>query len=154
MPRLRFETLPAAIAYAEQLVAASERAPLASRGNWSLGQALGHLAYWANAPFDGYPALPKPPLPMRLLIKLLRNRILNVGMTTGVKLPGVPGGTYGTEDMPAREGLARLSSAFTRIDERDPAIPNPVFGPMTHKEWKKINLRHAELHLGMFERAT
>jgi hypothetical protein len=151
MPRLRFETLPAAVAYAEQLVAAAERGPLPTRGKWSLGQSLGHLAYWANAPFDDYPALPKPALPMRLLIKLLRNRILNVGMTTGVKIPGVPGGTFGIDDLPAHEGLSRLCSAFARIDDRDPAMPNPVFGPMTHAEWKKLNLRHAELHLGMFE---
>lgn len=151
MPRLRFETLPAANAYAEQLAAAAELAPLASRGKWSLGQALGHLAYWANAPFDGYPAAPKPPLPIRLILKLFRNRILNVGMAKGVKIPGAPGGTYGTDDMPTHEGLSRLHSAFTRIDERDPAMPNPLFGPMSHAEWKKINLRHAELHLGMFE---
>ena len=35
-----------------------------------------------------------------------------------------------------------------RLDARPPDAPNPIFGRLTHDEWKAINLRHAELHMG------
>ena len=43
---------------------------------------------------------------------------------------------------------AQRKSVFAKLDKTPPATPNVIFGPLTHEEWKAINLRHAELHLG------
>lgn len=147
---LRFETIEEAIRDAESLVSADTEGRLRKVGNWTPGEALTHVAYWADAPFDGYPEGMKVPWFMKLLMKFMRGGIFKNGMSPGVKIPNTPGGTYGAEDVPSAEALERLRSAFTRIDEVCPPDPNPLFGQMTHEQWKALNLRHAELHFGFF----
>lgn len=147
---LRFESVDEAIREAETLVAAEQAGTLRKVGNWSLGEAISHVAYWANAPFDGYPAELKVPWLMKFLMGFLRGRILTKGMMPGVKISGAPGGTYGAEKIPAGEAFERLRSAFTRIDQTCPPDPNPLFGDLTHTQWKQLNLRHAELHFGFY----
>ncbi|MEM1303348.1 MAG: DUF1569 domain-containing protein, partial [Planctomycetota bacterium] len=119
-------------------------------GNWSLGQAVSHVAFWANCPFDGYPSELKTPWLMRLLLGFMKGRILTKGMFPGVKIAGAPGGTFGIDDIPGGEAVDRLRPAFERLDGTCPAVDNPLFGKMTHAEWKQLNLRHAELHFSFF----
>jgi hypothetical protein len=145
---LRFNTVDDALAETIRLAAAEREGRLAQAGTWSLGQTLGHLATWANFPFDGYPPAVRPPLPIRLIARLLRNRIINKGMLPGMKLRGIPGGTLGLDPLPTDEGLTRFTDAFERLRRTSPTIVNPVFGPLTHEQWVQLNLRHAELHLG------
>ena len=150
--KLRFDTVEAALADAERLVAAERDGRLARRGgNWTLGQALGHLATWANYALDGYPPSVHAPLPVRLVLRLLRNRILANGMIPGVKLRNIPGGTLGLHVLPADEGLRRFREAFERLERSAPTIPNPAFGRLTHAQWVQLNLRHAQLHLSFFD---
>lgn len=141
---VRFATIAEALADAERCAAADEAGTLRRSGNWTPGQIFGHLAWWIDGAFDGYPA--SPPWFVRLLGPLLKNSALR-RVQFGVRLPGVPGGTYGTEPMPTREGLERLRRAFERLERGAPERPNPVFGKMTHEEWKQLHLRHAEGHL-------
>jgi hypothetical protein len=146
--QLRFDTIDAALAEAERLVAAERDGRLRSCGNWTLGQALGHLATWANFALDGYPDAIRPPLPVRVILRLMRNRVLTKGMMAGVKLRNVPGGTVGLDILPADEALARYRAAMERLRSTPPTIMNPAFGRLTHEQWIQLNLRHAELHLG------
>jgi hypothetical protein len=146
--RLRFATIDHALAEAERLVAAERAGRLTRAGNWSLGQALGHLTTWAEFAFAGYPPAVRAPLPVRMILRLMRNRILMGGMMTGVRIGRLPGGTLGTEDVPVKEGLRRLRAAFERLAAESPTIDNPAFGRLTHEQWIQLNLRHAELHLG------
>jgi hypothetical protein len=148
--QLRFNDFMAVLADAEALSNAERRGTLRATGNWTLGQALGHLGFWARAPFDGYPPMPKPPLPLRLIAPLIKNRILNNGMVPGIRIRRVEGGTFGTEVLPTERALAELRMAYDRLAARDPGIANPFFGPLSHDEWIKLNLRHAELHQGFF----
>jgi hypothetical protein len=150
--KLRFEELDEAVREAEQLSEADHRGALRATGNWTLGQALGHLAYWASCPFEGYPEMPRPPWFVRALIPLMRNGFLNKGLPAGVYLGKTPGGTFGIDVMPTDEGLAKMRFAFERLAKQPPTIPNLVFGPMSHEDWIKLNLRHAELHLSFFSR--
>jgi hypothetical protein len=113
-----------------------------------LGQALGHLATWANFAHDGYPTEVRPPLPIRLVLRALRNRMLAGAMPAGVKVGRAPGGTVGLDVLPADEGLRRFRAAMDRLRQTPPTITNPVFGKLTHEQWVQLNLRHAELHLG------
>ena len=147
---LQFETVDDVLRDAELLAEAARRGTLRVAGNWSLGQALGHLATWVNMPFDGYPEMPPPKWWMRPLRPLMRWWLVNKGFPAGVRIEGVPGGTFGIEPCEVDEGLRRLRSAFGRLAAEAPMQTSPVFGPMTREEWTNFHLRHAELHLSFF----
>jgi hypothetical protein len=151
--QLRFESFDEAIRDAQSLADAEARGTLRSTGNWTLGQALGHVAFWARAPFDGYPPAPRMPLVLRLVIPLMKGRFLNKGLPTGARIPGIPGGTFGIDPMDTSRGLSEMRTAFDRLSQQAPAQPNPVLGPLTHADWLKLNLRHAELHQSFFHPA-
>ena len=144
---LHFDTIDAAVADAERLAAAERDGRLQRSGTWTLGKTLGHLATWANFAFDGYPDAVRPPLPVRMVLRLMRNRFVAKGMPAGVRIRNIPGGTLGLDELPADEALARYRAAMVRLRRSPPTMPNPAFGPLTHEQWIQLNLRHAELHL-------
>lgn len=144
---LRFNSIDDALAEAERLVGAERDGQLVCAGHWTLGQALGHLATWANFAQDGYPPEVRAPLPARVILRLMRGRMLSKGMMSGVKIGKLPGGTLGVQPLNAEEGLRRFRAAMKRLRSTAPTIPNPVFGRLTHEQWIQLNLRHAELHL-------
>jgi len=144
---LRFESLDEALRDIDSLVAAEGAGTLRRTGNWTLGQTLGHLAFWANAPFDGYPPMRRPPWIIRALIPLFRNRFLHKGLSPGFRIPSVEDGTFGIEPLSTDEGHRRVRAAFDRLGRVAPDRGNPALGPMSHEEWIALNLRHAELHL-------
>jgi hypothetical protein len=145
--QLRFETIDAALAEADRLAAADREGRVQRCGTWTLGQALGHLATWGNFAFDGYPDSVRAPLPVRMILRLMRNKMLTSGMRPGVKIRGLSGGTLGLDSVSTDEGLRRFHAAMERLRSTSPTIENPVFGPLTHEQWIQLNLRHAELHL-------
>jgi hypothetical protein len=146
--KLRFNSIDDALADAESLALAEREGRLNCCGNWPLGKALAHLAAWANFANDGYPPeVANPPFPVRLIARLLRNRIINKSMMPGMKIGRLPGGTLALDDCATDEALQRFRSALTRLQQTAPTKPNPVFGDMTHQDWINLNLRHAELHL-------
>jgi hypothetical protein len=151
--RLRFDSFEAAVKDAEALAAAERTGALRNTGNWQLGQALGHLAFWADAPFDGYPNMPRPPWLIKKMILLMKKRIIFKTMGPGIRIRGVEAGTFGLERMPADEGLGRMRRAYNRLASQAPSHANPIFGELTHAEWIGLNLRHAELHLSFFHPA-
>jgi hypothetical protein len=148
--RLRFEDFAAALQDADSLVDAERRGALRTTGNWTLGQALGHIAFWVRAPLDGYPPTPTPPFILRLIIPLMKSYFLNKGLPAGARLPGVAGGTVGIEPMDTDRALAELRTAYDRLSHETPAKLNPVLGKLSHDDWIKLNLRHAELHQSFF----
>ncbi len=149
--KLRFETLEEAVAEAQELADAEQAGRLEALGNWTLGQACSHVAYWAERPFDGYPAdLPPIPWYVKAVMRLAKPWILAKGMPAGTRMPGVEGGTLGQDDAPTDQAVARLCVAFAKLDANDPAMPNPLLGKLNHDGWKRFNIRHAELHLGFF----
>jgi hypothetical protein len=146
--KLRLRTIDEAIGEAERVAEAERQGRLARAGNWSLGKTLGHLATWANFAHDGYPAEVHPPLPIRLVIRLMRGRILRDGMSPGMRIGRMPEGTLGLDELPTEEGLNRYRAALKRLAASAPTGASPVFGRLTHDQWIQLNLRHAELHLG------
>jgi hypothetical protein len=142
---LRFATLREALADAERCAAADRAGTLRRTGNWTAGQVFGHLAYWIDGGFDGYAM--NPPWFLRLLGPLMKKSVLKPSTRAGMRLPGAPGGTYGTDVYSTDDGLARFRAAVDRLERQCPQRPNPVFGRMTHDEWKTLHIRHAEGHL-------
>lgn len=121
---------------------------LSAIGNWTPGQNFCHLASFINYAYDGYPpAMKQPPWILRLILKPMKNKFLYKAMPAGVKIPGVPTGTVGADESSFDDGLARLRAALDRLDQNAPTVPNAIFGPMTHDEWKNLQMRHCELHL-------
>jgi hypothetical protein len=148
--QLRFESLDEAGRDAEALAEAERQGTLRATGNWTLGQSIGHVAFWARAPFDGYPVMPQMPWLLRKLLPLFKNGFLNKRLPAGARIWGVPEGTFGVERLATDEALAQLRTAFDRLAGESPSVLNPIFGELTHEEWIKLNLRHAELHLSFF----
>lgn len=145
---LRFETVEEAIRDAERLVGAERAGRLRRLGNWTLGQALGHVAAWASYPYEGYPIT--PPWIVRVLGPLMKKRVLRGPLPRGYRLPGVAGGTYATEAIDAQVALDRYRGALRRLATTPPTAPNPVLGHMTPDEWLRLHLGHAALHQGFF----
>jgi hypothetical protein len=143
---LRFESIDQMMAEVGRLVEAERAGLLRRAGNWTLGQALNHLAVWAGYSYTGVPL--KLPFYVRWFLRLRKRRILYGAMRPGVRVPGVEGGTLATEPVPVDEALERLRRVMNRLKTEAPTIPDTRFGWLTHDEAIAINLRHAELHLG------
>jgi hypothetical protein len=145
--KLRFESIDDAIAEVDRVVAAESAGRLRRSGNWTAGQTFGHLAAWINYGYEGYP-LRTPPWFVRVILRTKLRKMLREGMPRGVRIPNVPEGTYGTEVLPTEEGVRRLRAAFERL-RREPAVyDSPALGRMSQEHRIRLNLRHAELHLG------
>lgn len=144
---LNFPTIDAVLADVDRIVAADRAGTLRCTGNWSAGQAMGHVAAWINYAYDGFPLGP-PPFFIRWILRLMKKKILSSGMQAGVKIPKTDHGTFGTESLSTDEGAARLRAALNRLKNSEVATyDSPAWGPMPKEERVAINLRHAELHL-------
>lgn len=139
------------LAEADRLAVAERAGTLRTLGNWTLGQALHHVAVWMNFAFEGFPPGARPPGIIRFLLRFMRKKLLNDALPAGVRIPKVEGGTYGTEPVPTDQALIELRAAVKRLRSEPAKHESPAFGPMTTEEREKLNLRHAELHLGFFE---
>ena len=147
--RLSLRTLDEAMAEAERLAAGARAGSLRQLGNWTPGQIFGHLAWWVDGAFDGYPM--RTTWLERVMARLTKHAVLRRPLPRGYRVPGAPEGTYGTQQLGLEEGLSRLRAAYGRLRAGSPARPHPAFGRMTHEEWVMLQLRHAENHLRFLE---
>lgn len=145
---LHFDSIDQAIAEVQRLAELDRVGKLKQLGNWTFGQAVGHLATWTEYAFTGAPL--KPPFFIRWILKFQKQKFLKGPMPVGVKIPGVNGGTLGTERLPLGETLPRFVKAMERLEREKPILPSPALGKLTHEEHIKLNLRHTELHLSFF----
>ena len=146
---LRFDSINDILKDVDRIVAAERAGTLRRTGNWTVGQTLGHLAAWIEYGYNGFPPEAHPPWLVRVIAKMLKNRILYKPMGAGMKVGRIPGGTLGIEPISTDEGARRFREALARLQRREePKFHSPAFGPMTEDERLALNLRHAELHLG------
>jgi hypothetical protein len=144
---LRFDSLDDVVRDAETLLARGYD----KAGTWDLAQVCGHLANWLTYPLDGFP---RPPLPVRLILAVMRNmvgkrelrRVLDSG-----RMPA--GGPTVRESVPPAGGdpaaaVARLRAAAERFrDHPGPVRPSPLFGALTRDEATRLQLVHCAHHL-------
>lgn len=147
---LRFNTPDEVLRDAESLVAAERTGTLKQIGNWPLGTTLGHLSAFIDYAYDGFPAQLKPPWIIKVLIRTQRRKFFEGPMPAGVKIPRIKQGTLGIEPFSTAEGWARCKRSWERLAAGPPKDPHPIFGPLTHTEWKAMHFRHAELHLSFY----
>lgn len=144
---LHFHGVDDALADIDAIVAADAAGTLKTLGNWTAGQTLAHVAAWIEYGYEGFPIKP-PPFFIRWFLKKQVPKYLRKGLPAGVKIPGVPGGTVGADEMPTEAAAQRMRTALLRLKNGEPAkYPSPAFGDMSHEDRTQFNLRHAELHL-------
>lgn len=139
--RLRFDGYEDVLEDVHRLRATEPRA----LGNWSLGQVCQHLALAMDKSIDSSLTF-RVPLKTRLVVRLLRNRILNGRLPSGFNLPP-EGAPLLPEPVEVQEGLAALQRAIARLNATTQRVPHPVFGRMNRAQWDLFHLRHAEMHL-------
>ncbi len=138
------------LAEVDRLISADRAGTLTLRGNWTLGQTLGHLAAWIDYGFDGFPTT--PPLIIRIVLRLMKSRFFgDKPMPAGVRIPGIKAGTHATERLPLADGERKFRAAVSRLKAGPPRGPHPIFGPLSHDEWWAMHLGHARLHLSFME---
>jgi hypothetical protein len=148
---LHFDQIDDALVEVDRLAAADAGGTLTTSGRWTFGQSLNHLATWADYCYDGVPLV--LPLPIRLFMRLLKSSMLRKPMRPGSRIPRVRGGTLAIAPASSVDGLAHFRRSFLRLRDQPPTRPHMAFGPMTHREWIALNLRHTELHLSFFRPA-
>lgn len=151
--KLRFNSVTDVNSELDKIVELDKCGQLITSGNWTAGQIMAHLTAWIEYGYDGYP-IKSPPWFVRWLLRLRLQKMLESGMPRGVRIPGIPGGTIGADDTPTDQGIARLRKAFQRLAVGEQAKhDSPAFGKMSHEDRIRLNLRHAELHLGYLNEA-
>jgi hypothetical protein len=146
---LHFSSIDDALAEIDRIAAAEREGKLHCVGNWTIGQVFNHLGTWAEFAYKPNPL--KPPLPIKLILRLMKKRFISGPMKVGARIPGVKDGTLGAEACPFEDGYARVRSAFSRLKSEAPTQPNVIFGRLSHEEWIQMHLRHAELHLSFLQ---
>lgn len=146
--KLWFEGVDDCISEVKRIREAHEAQALRATGNWTPGQIMAHVASWIDYAYDGFPVGP-PPFFVRWILRRRVPKMLREGMPRGARIPGVKGGTFGMDDISTSEAIERLLRALRRLESTEEAkYDSPAFGPMSHEDRIKLNLRHAELHLG------
>jgi len=149
--QLRFTKVAECVAELERIEVAHQAGTLTTTGSWTPGQILSHLSAWIEYGYDGFP-LKAPPFFVRWILKVMMKRTLSKGeMAPGINIPGVEGGTIGQEEMETVAALERYRAALSRM-QSEPAIHNsPAFGKVSDEVRIKMNLMHAQLHLGFMD---
>jgi Protein of unknown function (DUF1569) len=146
--KLRFESIDDLLKELDAIDAAAYAGRLQTTGNWTAGQILSHLAAWIEYGYIGFP-IAAPPWIFRMILKMLSKRYLKSGFPRGVRIPGTTNGTTGQDDAPYDEASQRYRTAFLRLKNGEQCkFDSPAFGAMSHEDRIRLNLRHAELHLG------
>ena len=141
---LRFDSLEDIEAELSVLEKAHAAGTLTHAGNYTPGQVMHHLARWVE--IYEKQDFPKIPLPLKLVGRLMKGRVLKQGFPAG--LPGPGGKAQPEPDMAFDEGVALLRTKLGVIRDGDFSHNNPFMGRLSHQDALKIHLRHCELHLG------
>jgi Protein of unknown function (DUF1569) len=139
--KLHYESFEELLADADQL----SSGPVKMLGNWSPGQVFKHLANAYNGSIDGFTMT--FPLPLRVMAKIFRKKLLSMPMPPGFNLPSDGAKSVIRGPTSTEEGLAELHSAVARLQRDSHRAKHPMFGELSKEQWNKIHLTHANLHM-------
>lgn len=120
-------------------------------GQWNLSQVCRHLELWMSFLMDGFP---KPPLPIKVMLWMMRvtigRRMLNDILKSGFK----PGGSTMPETVPEADAESEdtsvnsLKETIERLKSYDgPIHPSPLFGSLDGDTAMRLQLAHCAHHL-------
>ncbi len=116
-------------------------------GNWTPAQNVQHIATVIGRSIDGFGGL-KAALPLRLIVRLIRGRMLREPFRPGIRLPAKFRVLMPEEIVGWDAAVADLRRQIGRVGNGERmTAPSPVFGSLTHEQWAQLHCRHAELHL-------
>jgi Protein of unknown function (DUF1569) len=142
---LHFANLDEMLADAEMLAAAPRVKQL---GNWTLGQALGHLANAMDMAVDG--AKIRPPWLIGLMGRMFKKQVLKK-MGPGYNLPpNVAKDLIPLPSLTTAEGIVMFRTGVRRLKATPDRAPSPFLGRLTREESDRLQCSHAELHLSFF----
>lgn len=139
--QLKFTSLDDVLADAERCLTQGYR-PI---GNWSAGQIFAHIAKVMNGSIDGLPFT--VPWPIRMLLKLMRNKFITGPMTPGFQLPSSATVLIADPLVSPEQGLNDLRQAVHRLKSTTHRAASPAFGVMTREDSDRLQINHAAMHL-------
>jgi hypothetical protein len=145
--KLHFNSYDDLWAEAHRLAAAPH---VISSGNWTLAQAVQHLALAMHMSIDGSNI--RAPWLIRSVLRLMSSRFLNKTLSPVFKLPArveqqlVPPASIGIE-----ESMQNLRQAIARLAHEPHRMPHGALGSLSREQWDQFHFRHAELHLSFHQ---
>ena len=124
--------------------------PPRSTGNWTSAQIVQHVGRIIDFSIEGFP-VPKAPLLIRLVCRVLRKKILSEPMKPGVKLPPKFARMVPDDRTTWDEAVDGFRVVMTKLDARQMTCPSPVFGKLTPEQWEQVHCRHAEMHFSFIQ---
>ncbi|GJM18231.1 MAG: hypothetical protein DHS20C14_04440 [Phycisphaeraceae bacterium] len=142
---LRFESIDDIRVELDRLETAHKAEGVRHTGNYSPGQNFNHLANWIEI-YETREFGPTPPWFVRVIGKMMKNKIVTKGFPAGLSGPGNK--PQPEPEASFEDGVARYRHKLDVLGTLDLAHENPMFGPCTHDFAMQVQLRHAEHHLG------
>lgn len=148
---LEFGSVADCMAELDRIEAAEKRGELTTNGNWTAGQIMAHLASWIEYGYVGFP-IEAPPFFVRWILKRMLKKMLKSGtMDPGSNIPNVEDGTFGQDDMETLAGIERFRAALLKMQSEPATYDSPAFGKVPDEVRVRVNLMHAQLHLGFLD---
>ena len=126
--------------------------PPRSVGNWTSAQIVQHVATMIDCSIDGF-AVARAALPVRIICRLLRKRILTTPMKPGVNLPGKFAFLAPASRTTWDEAVDLFRAVSTKLDTQRMTHRSPVLGRLSHGQWEQLHCRHAEMHFSFMHPA-
>ena len=123
---------------------------IAHTGNWTEGEILDHVAKMWEMAFDGFPEEGRPNFLIKIIARLMKGRMVS-GKTlpAGFQLPANASFMLPAPGTSFDAGMSRMLRVLDRMDRGEQmTIESPAFGRLTHDEWMRLHLGHAQLHFG------
>jgi len=151
---LRFHTLHEILRDVEQIGAVTSETgeSICADGNWTPAQIVEHVTFFIDGAIDGFTFT--APLPIRVLARPFKKRILTKPMKPGIKLPARMSVVLPDPETTWDDAVSALRDAVARIDCGERMMqPSPLLGEMTHEDWVNLHCRHAEMHFSFMHPA-
>ena len=141
---LHFDSLHEVLSEAKRIIASENPVVIAT---WTPAQNIQHVALVLQASIEGFPGA--PPLPIRLIGPLFKQRFLKRSFSPGIKLPKSLAAFHPDASVtgPAAVDFLEKMTAKARAQGYIPA--SPLFGKLSASQWEQLHCRHAEMHFGM-----
>jgi hypothetical protein len=119
--------------------------PPRTSGNWTAGQIVQHVTTLIQLSIDGFPEA-RLALPLRILGRLMRGRILDNPLRSGLTFPKKFDFLAPTPGISWEEAVAYFSETMARLAAEKMTAVSPVTGRLSHEQWVQFHCRHAEMH--------